>query len=292
MEINVILMQLFNGLVLGSLYVLLSLGLTIIFGMLGVVNFAQGALYMLGAYAAYSLVYLLGASLWVALIMGPIIVGLIGLALENILIRRLYQVERFYNLLLTFGLMLAIQDLIRIFYGAIEKRFDIPEFFAGGMDLGFMYYPKYRLFIILVAAITTVAVWLFIERTKLGSIIRAGTEDHEMVDALGIDIQKVFTLVFGFGAAIAGLGGVLAAPIQDIKPWMGMDFLVPIFVVVVVGGMGSIKGSVLGALIIGEVITIGVLIWPPMAHTLIYVMMASVMLLRPRGLFGRVGFID
>ncbi len=292
MSLNAVIMQLFNGLISGSFYVLLSIGLTIIFGMMGVVNFAQGALYMLGAYAAYSWVYLIGGSFWLALILAPIIVGVIGALLESTLLRRLYDLEPFYNLLLTFGIMLALQDAIRIFFGPIEQRFDIPDSLSGAVNLGFMYYPKYRLFTIAMTALCVIAVWIFIGKTKLGAIIRAGTEDSEMVDALGIDIRKVFTATFGLGAALAGVGGVLASPIQNIKPWMGMDFLVPIFVVVVVGGMGSIGGSIIGGLIVGEVITLGVLIWPPVANTLIYVMMATVLLIRPRGLFGRAEFMD
>jgi len=292
MSFNAIVMQLFNGLISGSFYVLLSIGLTIIFGMMGVVNFAQGALYMLGAYAAYSWVYLIGGNFWLGLLLAPLIVGLIGSLLEKTLLQRLYKVEPFYNLLLTFGIMLALQDTIRIFFGPIEKKFDIPDALSGAVNLGFMYYPKYRLFIIAMTSLFVLAVWIFIGKTKLGAIIRAGTEDSEMVDAMGIDVRKIFTITFGIGAALAGVAGVLASPIQNIKPWMGMDFLVPIFVVVVVGGMGSIGGSILGGLIVGEVITLGVMLWPPVANTLIYVIMAAVLLIRPRGLFGRAEFLD
>ncbi|MEM2982994.1 MAG: branched-chain amino acid ABC transporter permease [Candidatus Bathyarchaeia archaeon] len=292
MSFNAIIIQLFNGLISGSFYVLLSIGLTIIFGMMGVVNFAQGALYMLGAYAAYSWVYLIGGGFWLALIIAPLTVGIIGAFLERTLLQRLYKVEPLYNLLLTFGIMLALQDTIRIFFGPIEKKFDIPDALGGAVNLGFMYYPKYRLFIIGMTALFVFAMWMLIGKTKLGAIIRAGTEDSEMVDAIGIDVRKIFTVTFGIGAALAGVAGVLASPIQNIKPWMGMDFLVPIFVVVVVGGMGSIGGSILGGLIVGEVITLGVMLWPPIAHTLIYVIMAIILLVRPRGLFGRAEFHD
>jgi len=271
---------------------LLSIGLTIIFGMLGIVNFAHGAIYMLGAYAAYTVVDLLSGNFLIAILVVPVVIGLIGAFLETTLLRRLYNVEPFYNLLLTFGLMLAIQDAVRIGYGPEGEPFNIPGALLGAVNLGITYYPKYRLFIFIITALCSMGLILFLERTKLGSIIRAGTENSDMVDALGIDIGKIFTLVFGIGAALAGLAGVLAAPIQNVEPAMGMNFLVETFVVVVVGGMGSIIGSIIAGLIIGETLTIGVLIWPPMATTLIYIFMAVILLIRPRGLFGRAEFHD
>jgi branched-chain amino acid transport system permease protein len=292
MDLQFIGAQLFNGLMLGSFYVLLSLGLSIIFGMLGVVNFAHGALYMLGAYAGYTLCYLCFQSFWVALLLGPIAVGLIGILIESTLIKRLYAFPHYFNLLLTFGLMLFIEEGVRIVFSPIGKPFDTPAALTGSLDLGFMFFPKYRFFIILVTAFCAAGIWLFLTRTKLGSIIRAGTDDSEMVSALGIDISKIFTLVFGIGAALAGLAGVLAAPVQNVTPEMGNSILTETFVVVIIGGMGSIFGSILGGLIIGELITLGVVFWPPVANTLIFVFMAIVLLLRPRGFFGRAKFFE
>jgi branched-chain amino acid transport system permease protein len=284
--------QLFNGLMLGSFYVLLSLGLSIIFGMLGVVNFAHGALYMLGAYAAYSVCTLCSLNFWLALIIAPLVVGIIGMITESTLIKRLYPFPHFFNLLLTFGLMLFIEEGIRVLFSPIGKPFNTPVALVGSTDLGFMLFPKYRIFIILVTAFCAVGIWFFLTKTKLGSIIRAGTDDSEMVSALGINISKTFTLVFGIGAALAGLAGVLAAPVQNVTPEMGNAILTETFVVVIIGGMGSILGSILGGLIIGELVTLGVVFWPPVANTLIYVFMAIILLVRPRGFFGRAKFFE
>jgi branched-chain amino acid transport system permease protein len=284
--------QLFNGLMLGSFYVLLSLGLSIIFGMLGVVNFAHGALYMLGAYAAYSVCYLISSNFWVALIVAPLAVGVIGMIMERTLIRRLYSAPHFYNLLLTFGLMLFIEEGIRAIFSPVGKPFDTPAALVGSVDLGFIMFPKYRIFIIVVTAVCSLGIWLFLTKTKIGAVIRAGTDDSEMVSALGIDISKVFTLVFGIGAALAGLSGVLAAPVQNVTPEMGNSILTETFVVVIIGGMGSILGSILGGLIIGELITLGVVFWPPVANTLVFVFMAVILLVRPRGFFGRAKFFE
>jgi len=292
MDFNFLCIQLFNGLIMGSIYVLLSLGLTVIFGTLGVVNFAHGALYMLGAYGAYSMVTLVGVPFFIALFLCPLMVGIIGIFLEKTLIRRLYNLPHFYNLLLTFGIMFIIQDGIKIIYGPEGVPFNIPRVFSGAVNLGFMYYPKYRLFMILFTAALALGVWLFISRTKLGAIIRAGTDDSEMVASLGIDISRTFTLVFGMGAALSGLAGVLSAPIQNVQPLMGMDILVETFVVVIIGGMGSIGGSVLAGLIIGELVTLGIVFWPPMATVLIYAFMAFILIIRPRGLFGRADFFE
>lgn len=292
MDFHFIFIQLFNGLILGSIYILLSLGLTVIFGTLGVVNFAHGAIYMLGAYAAYSFVTLLHTNFFLAILICPIVVGIIGMLLERSLISKLYKLPHFYNLLLTFGMMFFIQDAIKIIYGPEGESFNIPQILGGAVNLGFMFYPKYRLFIILITAFLALGVWLFIERTRLGAIIRAGTDDSEMVDALGINISRTFTLVFGMGAALSGLAGVLAAPIQDVQPLMGMDILVETFVVVIIGGMGSIVGSVLAGLIIGELITLGVIFWPPIATSLMYVFMAIILVTRPRGFLGRAAFFE
>jgi branched-chain amino acid transport system permease protein len=289
MEMTTLLMMLFNGLVLGSYLVLLSLGLSIIFGMLGVVNFAQGALYMLGAYAGYTCLHF-GLNFWVAILVAPLVVAFVASLSERFLIRILYKEHDIYILLLTFGLMLVFEEVIRLIYGDLGKPISIPSSLSGAVNLGFMYYPKYRLFIICAMVVCALGTWLFLIRTKLGSIIRAGTDDSEMVDALGLNISKIYTGVFAFGAGLAGLAGILAGPIQEVTPLMGNDILVQIFVVVVVGGLGSITGSIIAGLLVGEVITLGVMFWPPAAMTSIYVLMAIILLVRPRGLFGRAGF--
>lgn len=283
-------MQLFNGLILGSLYVLLALGLSIIFGMLGIINFAHGAFFMLGAYAAYTITAHLVPNFWVALVCVPLLMALFGAVCEALFFRRLYDVPPLYIMLFTFGLMLALQDLARIIFGSMGVPFGTPEGLTGAVNLGFMYYPTYRLFLILVTAVAAVGVWLFLTKTRLGSIIRAGTDNPRMVDALGINISKIITFVVGLGTGLAGLAGVLAAPIQNVRPLMGMDFLIDCFVVVVIGGMGSLGGSIIGGLIVGEIIAIGVMVWPPMANTMIYLFMAAFLLVRPRGLFGREAF--
>jgi branched-chain amino acid transport system permease protein len=292
MDYHFIFIQLFNGLILGSIYVLLALGLTVIFGTLGVVNFAHGALYMLGAYAAYSIVTLLHLHFIIAILICPILVGIIGILLEKFLISKLYKLPHFYLLLLTFGISFFVQDAIKIIYGPEGEPFNTPKFLEGAVNLGFMVYPKYRLFIILITGFLAVGVWLFIGKTKLGAIIRAGTDDSETADALGTNISKIFTLVFGMGSALAGLAGVIAAPIQDVGPLMGMNFLTESFVVVIVGGMGSIGGTILAGFIIGELVTIGIMFWPPMSTVLIYIFMAVVLIIRPRGLMGRAAFFE
>lgn len=292
MEFQFIFAQLFNGLVLGAFYILLSLGLTIIFGMLGVVNFAHGAIYMLGAYGAYTIVEVLSGSFLLGVIFSGICVAVIGMVIESTLLRKLYDLPHFYNLLLTFGLMIFIEEIIRNIYSPIAKPFGTPKEFLGSIDLRFIIFPKYRLFILAVTAFLSIALWLFIGKTKVGAIIRAGTDDSQMVDALGIDISKIFTLVFGIGAGLAGMAGALAAPLQNIYPYMGMSILTETFVVVIIGGMGSLLGSIIGGIIIGELITLGVIFWPPLAHTLIYIFMALVLLTRPRGFFGRAKFFE
>jgi branched-chain amino acid transport system permease protein len=289
MELMTLLMMLFNGLVLGSYLVLLSLGLSIIFGMLGVVNFAQGALYMLGAYAGYTLLSL-GVDFWFTLILAPLIVAALAGILEKLLIRHLYKEPDIYILLLTFGLMMVFEEVIRLIFGDLGKPIAPPEVLSGAVNLGFMYYPAYRLFIIVLMVIVSIGTWLFLTKTKIGSIVRAGTDDSPMVDALGINISRIYTGVFAFGAGLAGLAGILAGPIREVTPLMGNDILVLIFVVVVIGGLGSIAGSIIAGLLIGEIITLGVLFWPEAAMTLVYVFMALILLFRPRGLFGRAGF--
>jgi branched-chain amino acid transport system permease protein len=240
----------------------------------------------------FSTVTLLGLPFFLAMLVCPIVVGGIGIILEKTLISKLYDLPHFYNLLLTFGIMFAIQDGVKSIYGPEGEPFNIPQVLSGAVNLGFMYYPKYRLFIIVLTAALALGVWLFIAKTKLGAIIRAGTDNSETVSALGINISKTFTLVFGLGAALSGLAGVLSAPIQNVQPLMGMDILVETFVVVIIGGMGSIGGSILAGLIIGELVTLGIIFWPPMAKILIYAFMAFILIIRPRGFFGRAAFFE
>jgi branched-chain amino acid transport system permease protein len=284
--------QFFNGLVVGCFYVLLSLGLTVVFGTLGVVNFAHGAIYMLGAYTAYIMVTLLQVNFLAAILICPFVVAGIGMILERLLISKLYKLPHYYNLLLTFGIMFIIQDAVKIIFGPEGEPFNIPELLSGAVNLGFMYYPKYRLFILLITAILSAGLWLFIEKTRLGAVIRAGTDNAEMADALGTNIAWTFTLVFGLGAGLSGLAGVLAAPIQNVQPAMGMDILVQTFVVVIIGGMGSIAGSIMVGLIIGQLLTFSIVFWPPGSTTLIYAFMALVLVIRPRGFFGRASFFE
>jgi branched-chain amino acid transport system permease protein len=290
MSAHLAFMQLFNGLILGSIYVLLSLGLSIIFGMLGIINFAHGAFYMLGAYAAYTIVSYVFSSFWAAFVFAPLFMAGFGAACEYFLFRRLYRLPPLYVVLFTFGLMMSLQDIIRMIFGSMGVPFSTPASLIGAVNLGFMYYPKYRLFLIVVTSLCSLGVWLFLAKTRLGAFIRAATDNSIMVDALGINISRIITLVFGLGIGLAGLAGVLAAPIQNVTHLMGMDFLVDCFVVVVIGGMGSIAGSIIGGLIVGEIIALGIIVWPPIAHTLIYFFMAAFLLTRPRGLFGREAF--
>jgi len=292
MDVTYILAQLFNGLMLGSFFVLLSLGLSVIFGMMGVINFAHGAFYTLGAYAAYTLCYVLDLGFGWALLIGPLSVGVIGMILERTLIRKLYNVPHVYNLLLTFGLMIVLVEFVRLIFTSVGKPFETPGFFRGSVDLGFIMFPKYRIFIILISSLCATVVAILMSKTRLGAIIRAGTDDSEMVSALGINIPRVFTLVFGLGAALAGLAGVLAAPVQNIVPDMGSEILVLTFVVLIIGGMGSIIGAILGGFIVGELITLGVVFWPPIAYTLLFFFLAVILLARPRGFFGRAKFFE
>jgi branched-chain amino acid transport system permease protein len=258
--------------------------------MLGVVNFAHGALYMLGAYAIYTLVTMYSCNFWLAALIAPIIIGGIGILMESTLLRWLYSRPPFYALLLTFGLSFFFEGLIRMIYGPSGKPFKAPVELAGSVDLGIIIFPQYRLFIMGVTALLSFAVWFFLQKTKLGMRIRAGTDDSQMVDALGIDISRIFTIVFGVGAAFAGLAGVLAAPIQNVSFYMGSSLIGDIFAIVIIGGMGSVLGSIVSALVIGDLITLGVIFWPPLANIVIYFFMAFILLIRPRGFFGREKF--
>ncbi|HMK73115.1 MAG TPA: branched-chain amino acid ABC transporter permease [Myxococcaceae bacterium] len=283
---RLLVIQVFNGLVNGAFYALLSLGLAVIFGMLRIVNFAHGALYMLGAFAAYALGDQFGIGFWPALILGPLVVGLVGLAIERLLLRRLYALPPAYILLLTFGLTLLIQDGVRLVYGISGAPYSGPSQLAGVTDLGFVVFPTYRLFVIAVSVVVCGATYWLIERTRVGAVVRACTENPTVTRTFGIDVSLWVTAVFCFGTALAGLAGVLAAPIYSVDPLMGSELIITTFAVVVIGGMGSILGSILTGFLVGVLVAIGSALYPPIANTLVFILMAGVLLFRPTGLFG------
>lgn len=289
-ETNVILMQLVTGISLGSVYALLAIGLSLIFGMLAVVNFAHGAYFMVGAYVGvYS--FALTGNFWISLVATPVVVGAIGLLTERFLIRPLYGRGIDYPLLLTFGLSYVMIDAIRAVFGIEGLPTSTPSVLRGAVNIGIGHFPLYRLFLVAVTAAIVVALWLFIEKTRYGLIIRAGVRDPEIVRVLGIDISRVWLLVFGLGCAIAGLSGALIAPIRAVTPEMGIPVLVESFVVTVVGGMGSLPGAVTAGLLVGIVYSLTALYAPDLAELSIFVLMAIVLLVRPQGLFGRAGLM-
>jgi branched-chain amino acid transport system permease protein len=281
------LQQAFNGLVGGAFYALLALGLAVIFGMLGVVNFAHGAFYMLGAFAAYVLLSSYGVNFWIALVVVPPALGLVGVALERIFIRRLTGLDPLYNFLFTFGLTLILQDLVKREYGVQSQPYPQPAELAKPVDLGLFSYPAYQVFVLGVSVLVCVAVWVALTRTRVGMIVRAATERPELTRALGIDVGRWVTPVFGFGIALAALAGVLAAPMRAVNPLMGADLIITVFAVVVIGGLGSVFGSVTAGFVIGLVSALGNLYVPVLSQTLVFILMAVVLLWRPAGLFGR-----
>ncbi len=284
-------MQLFTGLALGAIYVLLALGMSLLFGMLTVVNFAHGAFYMLGAYVAVALLGL-GTNFWVCLFLVPLAVGMLGLGVERVLIRPLYGRGIDYPLLLTFGLAYVLVELVRIAFGTQDLPFDTPDALVGAADIGIGYFPIYRLFVVAVTLLVLLGLWLFLERTPYGLIIRAGARDPQIVRILGIDVGRVWLVVFGIGTGLAGLAGLLAAPLQGASPEMGNSILAIAFVVTVVGGMGSLLGAVLAGLLVGVVVSMTSLLAPEMAQVSIFALMAVVLLIRPQGFFGRAGLMS
>ncbi len=286
MDLSYILLQAFNGLVTGSYYALLSLGLAVIFGMLGVVNFAHGVFYMLGAFGAYILLQEFGISFWLALLLAPLVVGIFGMILERLLIHRLYRLDPLYNFLLTFGLTLILQDAVRLRYGVQGQPYGTPNGLRGAVDLGLFTYPTYRLFTIVFAVAVCVLVWYVLTRTRVGMIVRASTEKPDLTRALGINVDRWVTPVFGFGIALAALAGVLSAPMRNVSPLMGAEIIIVVFAVVVIGGLGSIFGAVLAGFLIGVVTTLGGVFYPSLANVLVFILMALVILWRPTGLFG------
>jgi branched-chain amino acid transport system permease protein len=281
------LQQCFNGLVSGGFYALLALGLAVIFGMLGVVNFAHGAFFMLGAFGAYLLLAEAGVSFWPALVLVPAGLFLAGTVLERTLIRRLAPLDPLYNFLLTFGLTLILQDAVKREYGVQSQPYPRPAGLSGSLDLGLFDYPAYQVFVLAASAVLCVAVWVVLNRTRVGMVVRAATERPELTRALGVNVGRWVTPVFGFGVALAGLAGVLAAPMRAVNPLMGADLIIAVFAVVVIGGLGSVFGSVLAGFAIGLVQALGNLYVPALSQTLIFIIMAGVLLWRPAGLFGR-----
>jgi len=288
--VNLLLLQAFTGLALGSVFVLLGIGLSLIFGLLTVVNFAHGAFYMLGAYVGVFFIGLTG-NFWLTLALVPLAVGAVGLGVERFLVRPLYGRGIDYPLLLTFGLGLVIVEIVRIIYGLDSVPFDPPKELRGATDLGFGFFPTYRLFIIGMTAAIVAGLWLFIEKTPFGLVIRAGARDPEIVRVLGIDISKVWLIVFGLGTGVAGIAGVLSAPMRSVIPDMGITVLVEAFVVTVVGGMGSLIGAVVAGLMVGLVVAVTSLVAPELADLSMFALMALVLLIRPQGLFGRKGLM-
>jgi branched-chain amino acid transport system permease protein len=290
-DASILLSQVFTGLVLGTIYVLLALGLSLIFGLLTVVNFSHGGLYMLGAYAGFVLLGLTGR-FWVALVVAPLLLWALGLAIERVLIRPLYGRSPDDPLLLTFGLSLVLVEGARLVWGKVGLTFDTPPGLSHAVNLGFTYFPAYRLFVLGVTAAVVLGLWVFLERTNLGLIVRAGTRDPLMVRALGIDISRIWLLVFGVGCGLAGLAGVLAAPMRGVYPEMGVTVIIEAFVVVVVGGMGSLVGAIVAGLLVGEVVSLTTLFAPKMADIVVFLVMAVVLLVRPSGFFGEAGLLE
>jgi branched-chain amino acid transport system permease protein len=279
--------QLLIGLINGSFYAMLSLGLSVIFGLLNIINFTHGAQYMMGAFVAYFLLQYAGIGYWWALLLAPVAVGVVGVVLERFLLKRLYSLDHLYGLLLTFGLGLIIQGIFRNSFGSSGLPYAIPAQLTGGRNLGFMVLPNYRAWVIVFSLAVCLATWFVIERTKLGSYLRAATENPALVQAFGINVPRMITLTYGFGVALAALAGVLAAPIYQVNPLMGADLIIVVFAVVVIGGMGSIMGSIVTGFGLGLVEGLTKVFYPEASNTVIFVIMALVLLVKPAGLFGR-----
>lgn len=279
--------QMMLGLINGSFYAILSLGLAVIFGLLNVINFTHGAQYMMGAFVAWMLLNYLGLGYWWALALSPIIVGLFGALTERLMISRLYRLDHLYGLLLTFGLALIIQGLFRNLYGSSGLPYRIPDVFSGGFNLGFMFLPKYRAWVIVASLVLCGFTWLIIEKTKLGSYLRAATENPTLTDAFGVNVPRLLTITYGCGVGLAAMAGVLAAPIYSVNPNMGADLIIVVFAVVVIGGMGSILGSVITGLGLGLLEGLTKVIYPEASTTVIFLVMVIVLMIKPNGLFGK-----
>src|SRR5882757_7719571 len=279
--------QLLVGLINGSFYAMLSLGLAVIFGLLRVINFAHGAQYMLGAFTGYLLLTYLGIGYWPALILAPLIVGLFGIVVERLALSRLYDTDPLYGLLFTFGLALVLEGIFRYYYGVSGNPCAVPPLLAGGTNLGFMFLPNYRGWVVVASAIVCFGTWALIEKTRLGSYLRAATENPRLVQAFGVNVPLLLTLTYGLGSALAGLAGILAAPIYQVSPLMGSDLIIVVFAVVVIGGMGSILGAIVTGYMLGLAEGLTKVFYPEASNLVVFVIMVIVLLLRPAGLFGR-----
>ena len=279
--------QLLIGLINGSFYALLSLGLAVIFGLLNIINFTHGAQYMMGAFCAYFLLNKAGIGYWWALALTPLIVGATGVVIERLMLARLYRLDHLYGFLLTFGLALIIQGLFRHEFGSSGQPYPIPTALEGGSNLGFMFLPNYRAWVIVASLSMCFSTWFLIEKTKLGAYLRAATENREMVQAFGINVPRMITLTYGFGVSLAAFAGVMAAPIYQVSPQMGADLIIVVFAVVVIGGMGSIMGSILTGFALGIIEGLTKVFYPEASNTVIFIVMAIVLLVRPQGLFGQ-----
>jgi branched-chain amino acid transport system permease protein len=285
--VQALLGQLLVGLINGSFYAMLSLGLAIIFGLLRIINFAHGAQYMLGAFVGYLLLVHLGIGYWPALILVPLAVGLFGMVVERLALSRLYDLDPLYGLLFTFGLALVIEGVFRYFYGVSGNPYSVPPLLAGGTNLGFMFLPNYRGWVVLASLIVCFGTWALVEKTRLGSYLRAATENPRLVQAFGVNVPLLLTLTYGLGSALAGLAGILAAPVYQVSPLMGSDLIIVVFAVVVVGGMGSILGAIVTGYMLGLAEGLTKVFYPEASNLVIFVIMAIVLLVRPAGLFGR-----
>ena len=279
--------QLMLGLVNGAFYALLSLGLAVIFGLLGIVNFAHGALYMLGAFTAWILLDQFGLNYWYALILAPLAVGLLGVVVERLFLRHLYKLDPIYGLLLTFGLALILEGVFRELYGSSGQNYNVPDLLTGATNLGFMILPNYRAWVVVVSLVVCLGTWFLIERTRLGAYLRAGTENAPLLQTFGVNVPLMVMCTYGAGAALAGLAGVLAAPIIQVSPLMGSNLVIVVFAVVVIGGMGSILGSVITGLSLGLVEGLTRVFYPEASNIVVFVVMVIVLMVRPNGLFGK-----
>jgi branched-chain amino acid transport system permease protein len=279
--------QLLLGLVNGSFYAMLSLGLAVIFGLLNVINFSHGALYMMGAFIAYIGVTSYGLNYWMMLVLAPLAVGAFGIAVEKTMLRWLYKLDHLYGLLLTFGITLLLEGVFRSFFGVSGQTLSVPEQLQGATNLGFMILPNYRAWVVLSSLVVCLGTWFVIEKTRLGAYLRAGTENPKLVEAFGINVPRMVTLTYGFGVALAGLAGVLAAPVINVTPLMGSNLIIVVFAVVVIGGMGSILGSIITGLLLGVIEGFTRVFYPEGSEVVVFVVMVIVLLLRPAGLFGK-----
>ena len=279
--------QLLLGLVNGSFYAILSLGLAVIFGLLNVINFAHGALYMMGAFIAWMGLTYFGINYWVMLVLAPLLVGVFGIIIEKTMLRWLYKRDHLYGLLLTFGITLLVEGVFRSVYGVSGQPYSVPEALSGATNLGFMVLPNYRAWVVVASLVISFATWFVIEKTKLGAYLRAGTENPKMVEAFGINVPLMVTLTYGFGVALAAFAGVLAAPVIQVSPLMGSNLIITVFAVVVIGGMGSIMGSILTGLGLGIIEGLTRVFYPQLSATVVFIIMAIVLMIRPAGLFGK-----